>query len=198
MQKRISATRESSAKRNKNSKNDFLIESNLSKYILSGISAITLGALGSALWEIVLRPFSILFLNCLMNLYSTYFDGVYRYVATGGNYLLTALASLFFSFAMIWIFTRSTSFKNYLVFISKSFFVRMIWFFMLTYIFLSRAYYDGTAKSTLRDIDIVSPYISDQEYNQLRSDFYSMDSKADYVSLRSAIDQIIESEELAE
>lgn len=46
--------------------------------------------------------------------------------------------------------------------------------------------------TTLNNIEIVSPYISDQEYKKLKSNFYSMTSKNDYTELCDSINQIAE------
>ena len=53
-----------------------------------------------------------------------------------------------------------------------------------------------TAKNTLRNIEIVSPYVSDIEYKTLKSDFYCIDSKADYSELASQIDSLMDEYDL--
>ena len=172
------------------------MKSKFTKYILSGISAIVLGALGSALWEIALHPFFKFIFFWIMNLYSNFFDNVYRYVATGGNYLSNIVAIYFLLFLILFFYFGPTRLMSLFDHVLKPFPIGIAYFILFGYILTSRTYYDVTDRCTLRDFEIVAPYISDQEYKELRSSFYSMDSKADYTSLRSTIDQIMESEGL--
>lgn len=53
-------------------------------------------------------------------------------------------------------------------------------------------YINQTQANTLANIEIVSPYISNSEYQQLKADFYSIDSKSDYDSLCSTLLDIAE------
>ena len=46
--------------------------------------------------------------------------------------------------------------------------------------------------NTLKNIEIVSPYISDKEYKLLKSDFYLIETKADYLSLMQDLSNIAE------
>ena len=54
------------------------------------------------------------------------------------------------------------------------------------------------ARDTLADIEIVAPYVSDMEYKTLKSDFYRIDSKADYLILAEQIEQIMADNNLTE
>lgn len=48
---------------------------------------------------------------------------------------------------------------------------------------IQQSYVTETALKLTNDIEIVSPYISDLEYKQLKSDFHSMQSRFDYDNL---------------
>lgn len=174
------------------------MKSKLIKGILSIISTIILGALGSALWEVALHPFLSVSVNFFMDLYGKYSDNVYRYVSTGGNYLSTVSAAYFFMILILLLSLGPTRARKYFDNLTSSFPLKIMFFIVFTYVLLSRTYYDSTARTTLRDIEIIAPYITESEYKQLRSDFYSMDNRADYITLRSTIDQIMESEGLSE
>ena len=46
------------------------------------------------------------------------------------------------------------------------------------------------AHSFLRNIEIIAPYISDEEYKTLKSDFYQMEDIGDYNSLQNELNYI--------
>ena len=50
--------------------------------------------------------------------------------------------------------------------------------------------------NTRANIEIVAPYISDQEYKQLKSDFFTIKSKSDYDNLQKALNMISEEHQL--
>lgn len=54
--------------------------------------------------------------------------------------------------------------------------------FALTFL-IQQSYVTETALKLTNDIEIISPYISDLEYKQLKSDFHSMQSRFDYDNL---------------
>lgn len=54
------------------------------------------------------------------------------------------------------------------------------------------AYINNTISSSLANIEIVSPYISDLEYKTLKSEFHSMDSKEDYDNFCSHLKEVAE------
>lgn len=56
---------------------------------------------------------------------------------------------------------------------------------------IGEAFYINTlTTNTIANIEIVSPHISDIEYKQLKSNFYSIESKADYDALMTSISNI--------
>lgn len=52
------------------------------------------------------------------------------------------------------------------------------------------AYITRTVSTSLANIEIVSPYVTDTEYKTLKSEFYSMDSKEDYDTFCSHLEEI--------
>jgi len=54
---------------------------------------------------------------------------------------------------------------------------------LVAFLYGQFSFIQRTKTSTLNNIEIVSPYIEDIEYKQLKSDFHSMESKQDYDSL---------------
>lgn len=61
---------------------------------------------------------------------------------------------------------------------------------MFTLITMSQIFSSSISSCTLTNIEIVSPYIADQEYKQLKSDFYTITSKQDFDELRSNLQAI--------
>lgn len=63
-------------------------------------------------------------------------------------------------------------------------------YFMLLILAVYQISLDNLHRTTLREIEIISPYISENEYRQLKSDFYSIENKNDYDSLLREIQRI--------
>lgn len=61
---------------------------------------------------------------------------------------------------------------------------------LLTYMYARNAYVNKKITVLTNNIEIVSPYISDLEYKQLKSDFHSMNSSTDYDRLVSRLSTI--------
>lgn len=57
-------------------------------------------------------------------------------------------------------------------------------------------YVSSISSKTLNRIDIAAPYISDQEYKQLKSDFLMIENKSDYDDLQKNINTIFEENQL--
>lgn len=68
--------------------------------------------------------------------------------------------------------------------------------FLIFYSGIRQIYVYEISSHATRNIEIVSPYISDQEYKQLKSAFYTIDSKADYDSFVDQINLIAEANSL--
>ena len=68
--------------------------------------------------------------------------------------------------------------------------VFLILSYVFYFVFMSKtSYIINTGTRLLSNIEIVSPYISDIEYKQLRSDFFSMSSRNDFDELNSALSE---------
>jgi hypothetical protein len=61
--------------------------------------------------------------------------------------------------------------------------------FALTFL-IQQSYVTETALKLTNNIEIVSPYVSDLEYKQLKSEFHSMQSRSDYDNLVFKLDSI--------
>lgn len=168
------------------------------KVLLTGISTILLGALGSAFWELALKPFFEFIFPKLILLYGFFSDHFYKQIATAGH-LTMDLAARYFLFLLMFalcigpkkllmLFQKmSDTMPNYLMF---------AFIIVATYIFTFKISCDVTANSINRNIEIVAPYISDIEYKSLKSDFYSIDTKNDFETLQNSISKIMEENNL--
>ena len=58
------------------------------------------------------------------------------------------------------------------------------------WLLLGKYFIHYTAMNILNQIEIVAPYISDQEYKEIKSDFYSMESKEDFEALTERLDSV--------
>lgn len=67
----------------------------------------------------------------------------------------------------------------------------------LMYLFtMLQIYISGISSRTLSNIEIVSPYVSDNEYKQFKSDFYTINGKSDYDDLYKKLDSVAKSNSL--
>lgn len=62
--------------------------------------------------------------------------------------------------------------------------------FICLHLCISTTFVNNLQTKTLSNIEIVSPYITDLEYKQLKSDFYSIETKKDYDTLVHSISNI--------
>lgn len=71
--------------------------------------------------------------------------------------------------------------------------------FLIFLMYLStmlQIYISGISSRTLSNIEIVSPYVSDNEYKQFKSDFYTINGKSDYDVLYEKLDSVAKSNSL--
>lgn len=168
------------------------------KYI---VMTIFLGALGNAFWELFLRK---LLLNWTRPHFLKLFgDAIYSRVHNILNDLsyfsFTHLIVLF----LILILAFPDNFEELIhsdrekkgIRIFQRI-IRVFLFFFLVYQFVVVSFATTIAEETIYDIEIVSPYITDMEYKQLRSEFYQIDSEPDYDNLMSKISIIAKSNSL--
>lgn len=66
----------------------------------------------------------------------------------------------------------------------------------VSFMIMFQIYVSSISSKTLKCIDIVAPYISDQEYKQLKSDFFMIENKSDYDNLQKNINTIFEENQL--
>lgn len=65
-----------------------------------------------------------------------------------------------------------------------------------SFMIMFQIYVSSISSKTLKRIDIAAPYISDQEYKQLKSDFFMIENKSDYDNLQKNINAIFEVNQL--
>lgn len=162
------------------------------------IITIVLGALGSALWEVFLkRLFLLIYDRFVTYAFQLFNDSFYKRVA----YSIDSPAFLTYFFFMYLIaFFFIVSPKRWLnTFYNENepkhdllliYVWRFVIFIILMYNALIVSFANNIARRTLNNIEIISPYISDMEYKTLRSDFYQMNSKDDYLQIISVIENI--------
>lgn len=168
------------------------------KALLTGVSTIVLGALGSALWELALKPFFEFILPKLILLFGFFSDHFYKQIAMGGHLTADLAARYFLAFLALAICVGPKKWITMFQKISDTLPVHLMLAFIILFacIFSERVSSDITANTILRNIEIVAPYISDDEYKILKSDFYSMDTKNDFETLQNSIMEIREENNL--
>lgn len=77
----------------------------------------------------------------------------------------------------------------------KKYFIRIVILSAILTIFMcswyaQQVFINNAITKALSNIEIVSPYITDNEYRQLRSDFYSISNQEDYYSLLNTLKEI--------
>lgn len=87
-------------------------------------------------------------------------------------------------------------FTAFVKWVKKYFSIVFLWFVfcILNLSFIRSAVVTDIATETIRKIEIVSPYVSDLEYKQMKSDFYLIENWDDYDQLDKRIDSIMEAE----
>ena len=71
----------------------------------------------------------------------------------------------------------------------KSFFFTIIYIVFILFL-LTTNFINKTITRTTNNIEIVSPYITDNEYKKLKSDFHSMKNSIDYKELTQNLESI--------
>lgn len=172
----------------------------MKKKIKIVVSTIALGILGSALWEFIIRPL-FLFLSGKVIPYILQFYGDHFYQKVPLSIESPSFRTYCFAmFAMALLVLIPPKFFDGMFHQppenEKSFVFHFAYKALVCFIILYNAFIvasaNGIARRTLRDIEIVSPYITDLEYKQLKSDFYIIDSKADYIALSEKLEQLME------
>ena len=184
------------------------------------LSALLIGILATALWENFISPLcKYIYINIssfIETFITSFSNGTYRSIANGFNdsnsaYVILIILSTYLGFVInfiiIPIFQKTDnkshnkigedsnqkpkkSSKSILSFKAKI----MIFFsiFLLCYIYIigNVIFVTDCKTKSLCNIEIISPYISDQEYKQLKSNFYSIQTKDDYIEFTETINTI--------
>lgn len=170
------------------------------------VATIILGALGGAFWEWVLKPlFIFIYDRIIMYSLHLFSDSFYLKVAKSIDspasltfyYILMTVAILillppkFFSVLLHGESRNKTdAFLNTIT--------RLACFLIIMFNMFTTLIANQTARETLRNIEIVAPYVSDIEYKTLKSDFYRINSKDDYLDLTNNIKLIMNENDLTE
>lgn len=175
------------------------------KWFAVAISTILLGALGSGLWE---RVFSGFFDNIyrlavelVANIYSGYLDIIYQEAArdTPDIYLKKIAFQIFIIVSVYLIFSGlknrkwSSSVVNkkiedllngmYLWAIIIGFYILIISFFSI-----STFSYSSEVKSyAFHSMEILRPYVGENKYLYLKSQYYQIHSEADFLDFNEAL-----------
>lgn len=165
------------------------------------IVTVALGVISSALWEQFVKPgFFFIYDRIVMSIVHFCSDSFYVKVArsldlpqSSTYYFITMLFAFFFLVnpKLIYNFYHGSS-ESY-----KMYF-KTILFVLFAFNAFTITIENQIARSTMRSIEIVAPYISDVEYKTLKSNFYRMSSREDYLNLVSQIDTIMDENGLSE
>lgn len=160
------------------------------------IATLLIGLLGTALWEWIVSPFFV-FLSekAVPSLITLFNDSFYRKVAFGTPD--SATYSMVMMIIILFILLPPNA-LNRMLHVDAPIWFTVVYTLVAFGIFMSNSFAHQTSKRTLRDIEIVAPYISDIEYKTLKSDFYRIDSKDDYISLTNQIEKLMDEYDLSE
>lgn len=170
------------------------------KIIKNVIITIVLGALGSALWEIFLKKlFSLIYDRIVLYAFQFFNDSFYAKVAYSIDspafytyyyfMLLTALFFLLLPDGIHAILKSKLDSPHISIF-------KCIIVILFIYEAFIVSFSNSTARRTLNNIEIIAPYISDMDYKTLKSNFYQMDSKSDYIQIISMIESVASENDL--
>lgn len=182
------------------------------KTILSALSALFIGILGCALWEYIFSPlctFVYIKTSSLIDKFSVTFSNSTYSEISKGYYdspvidiicfiiiiFFICVSSIYYLYLTRKLHHKSTSKEKFpYEYLKMNFFMRFIILIATQLVMLFWMYWIGNlifinhCKTTsLCNLEIISPYISDLEYKELKSAFYSIQTKADYESFVNTI-----------
>ena len=198
------------------------------RHFLKAIAAILAGAVGSVIWEIVLKPAIIWLSGLLMTLGTlgivTLRDNVYLEVARGlhedPSITLVAMAlgvlgvMLFFLIRSVVLKTTGTNFEptnsersdqrfervwertnaSSLSGLQRKVLGATVVLFVLCTILLARLFYINRAIVYFRQcFDAATPYLSEQEEEEILGQFSSMQTRADFVAVTTRVERVAKS-----
>lgn len=182
-------------------------------------SALVIGILGTAIWEKILSPlctYIYIKISSLIDKFATTFsNNTYMEISKGYH---DSIAVSIVYYLVMFIFVLSFAiYVTYLV-VQKKTMLRYIWnedvrpthkeiksklersffFFIPIYLFMiifmywigNLTFITNCRTSSLCNLEIICPYVSDLEYKDLKSSFYSIKTKEDYESFTNTIKEI--------
>lgn len=171
-------------KQNKNSK------------FVSILSSLAIGIAGSFLWEFICSPLFHSAFNIVFSAPAKVSSFIGSWYATkissvSNEYLAIELRAFLFVFLLLLFMPKLKKAFHTMPFVIKSIILFCLAIDLLTDIQVSQ-----TASRIEHNIEIVSPYITDQEYKVLKSNSYSMKTMDDYNLLNEALEDVAEQHHL--
>ncbi len=171
-------------KQNKNSK------------FVSILSSLVIAIAGSFLWEFVCSPLLHRVFNIVFSAPAKFSSFIGNWYATkissvSNEYLVIELRAFLFVFLLLLFVPELKKFFHAMPFIVKSIIIFCLALDLLTDIQVSQ-----TASRIEHNIEIVSPYITDQEYKVLKSNSHSMKTMDDYNLLNETLEDVAEQHHL--
>ena len=171
-------------KQNKNSK------------FVSILSSLAIGIAGSFLWEFICSPLFHSVFNIVFSAPAKVSSFIGSWYATkissvSNEYLAIELRAFLFVFLLLLFMPKLKKAFHTMPFVIKSIILFCLAIDLLTDIQVSQ-----TASRIEHNIEIVSPYITDQEYKVLKSNSYSMKTMDDYNLLYEALEDVAEQHHL--
>ncbi len=165
------------------------------------IITVALGVLSSALWEQFIKP-CVFFIYDRIVISIVHFcsDSFYVKVAKSLDSPQALTYYYFLMFCAFFFLVNPKLIYNFYHGNSEphKMYFKTIAFAILAFNAFTLTIENEIARSTMRNIEIVAPYISDVEYKTLKSDFYRMSSKEDYQNLITQIDALMDENGLSE
>lgn len=183
------------------------------KIIAGIIATILLGALGSGIWERLLAPFlsfiSLQIIQFVNKIYSGYIDSIYKSAAFDlpNSYQVKIAALLMILFGAYWSIiilsnfdflksyksehtsTHAENFSKQLYnYFQLIFLLASLTLFGMGLFMLPRTdYIQQTISYSFRSMEILRPYIGDELYLNLKSEYYRIESSKEFDSFNTQI-----------
>ena len=161
-----------------------------SKLIVYILGSILLGCIGSGLWAKLIDPLIVSFWRIILSFCSKYFmgymDGFFSRAAYG-DYHSGVSQFLFFISALIYLFSMFMD-QLFVEVDKKKERIKaiklpiMIIAFLMMFWSLRYRLSSDIAKGAITSLEIVRPYVQEQQYYKLKSEFHSINSQKDYKS----------------
>lgn len=185
----------------------------------SFISTLFIGILATALWEKFISPFCAYIYIRISSLFemfiSTFSNDTYKEISKGFNdsYSLYILMIIILTFLGLMIVVSlsplvqkysdnltnkiitskdpSKIIRSHLLLLRGGRILSFCLFFVISIYLIGNFIFITDCKTkSLCNLEIISPYISDMEYKQLKSTFYSIQTKGEYIHFTETINKI--------